>query len=100
MHPPRARILLIIATLTALFAPPAAGEDRDALVIETRPLKLLGDGAGPSSPAAPPAQGSTEIATPSLKLIGDGASPPRGAPEPVPPLAIETRPLKLIGTKP
>jgi hypothetical protein len=92
---------LLLAALSAAAPATQAESGKAPRVIETRPLKLIGDGAKPSSPTAPPAQGQTAITTPPLRLIGDGASRP-DAPGRAPPqtLTIETRPLKLIGAKP
>jgi hypothetical protein len=86
----------VIAALPALFAAtPALGESAPR-IIETRQLKLIGDG---TAPAAPPAQAPVSITTLALRLIGDGAGPPANQ-APTQALIIETRPLKLIGTKP
>jgi hypothetical protein len=93
---------LLLAAISAA-APNVHAESHEApRVIETLPLRLIGDGAKPSFSPAPPAQGQSAIATPPLRLIGDGASAPRDAPGRAPPrsLTIETRPLKLIGAKP
>jgi hypothetical protein len=86
------------ALAAALIAAPAAAEDASApRVIETRPLKLIGEGAAPPAPSSKP---QIAITTPPLRLIGDGAAAPRGPEQPPPALTIETRPLKLIGAKP
>ena len=97
----RARYRNAVAAALVLAAAPSAAENAGApRVIETRPLKLIGDGAAPAAPAP---KSDITIATPPLRLIGDGASAP-GAPAPdrtpVPAVTIETRPLKLIGAKP
>lgn len=97
MHRWRARNFLSVAALALLAATPrAAGEDRGIRVIETKPLKLIGDGA--AAVPAPPARPVITIATPPLRLVGDGAAP--RVPAPPAAIAIETRPLKLIGAKP
>jgi hypothetical protein len=90
--------LLLLAALSITSANAQAESSDTPRVFETRPLKLIGDGAASSTPAAPPAQGQIAITTPPLRLVGDGAS----APERTPPqaLTIETRPLKLIGARP
>jgi hypothetical protein len=95
----RRPVLLLLAAISA-GAPNAGAESFDSpRVIETLPLKLIGDGAAPAPPVAPPSQGAIAIATPPLRLIGAGAP---GAPERTPPqgVIIETRPLKLVGAKP
>jgi hypothetical protein len=93
--------ILAAAVGVALSVAPAAAENAGApRMIETRPLKLIGDGTAPRPSDGPSAPGASTIATPPLRLIGDRGSAP--APERAPPRAItvETRPLKLIGAKP
>jgi hypothetical protein len=91
--------LLLLAALFIASANAQAESSNAPRVIETRPLKLFGDGSTPRVPASPPSQGEIAITTPPLRLIGDGASA-RRAPERNSPQTIETRPLKLIGAKP
>jgi hypothetical protein len=88
-----AAVLLLVGFASVADAETSGGPR----VIETKPLKLIGDGAATS---APPRRDAITIATPPLRLVGDGAKPPRREAAPSMPITIETRPLKLIGAKP
>jgi hypothetical protein len=97
LHPVRPQFRVVAFVLVTICAAAVArAENAEPRVIETRPLKLLGDG---STPPAPPAQNALTITTPPLRLIGDGSAPTRETP-PAARVTIETRPLKLIGAKP